>query len=108
VNLVGPVGTATNNLHPMLQTARIPLGDFQADLTQVRGVRVTFDVTASGAIHLADIRMSPIGAVTAAAPTMLSSLQESGSTSTPNNDTNTITAVRTVPSALGGAGRSGG
>jgi hypothetical protein len=59
-NLTGPVGGAAGGLHPILQTARIPLGDFAADLTQVRGVLFTFD-DPSGAIYLANIRLSTVG-----------------------------------------------
>jgi hypothetical protein len=59
-NLTGPVaGSSSANRHPILQTARIPLLDFTgADLTQVRAVQVNFDDTASGAIYLANIRLS--------------------------------------------------
>jgi hypothetical protein len=61
--LTGPVGGTFmgQTRHPILQTARIPLGDFGAvDLTNVRGVQVTFDDTASGAIYLANIRLSTL------------------------------------------------
>jgi hypothetical protein len=59
--LTGPVGTTKGGPHPILQTVRIPLAEFE-DLDAVkgnmRGVRFTFDKTAKGAIHLANIRMS--------------------------------------------------
>jgi hypothetical protein len=54
----GPVGGAGDNLHPVLQTVRVPFlffGDFSAPY---RGVRFTFDRTPSGAIWLANIRAS--------------------------------------------------
>ncbi|MBI1747653.1 MAG: hypothetical protein HYR55_13865 [Acidobacteria bacterium] len=58
-NLRGPVGGQRGGLHPILQTARVGLADFGAvDLTQVKGVRLTFDDTGSGAIYLANIRFS--------------------------------------------------
>jgi len=60
-NLTGPVGSPPANRHPILQTARIPLGDFAgADLTQLRGVRFTFDITPTGWIWLANVRLSNI------------------------------------------------
>jgi hypothetical protein len=62
-SLTGPVGlplsSSFNLLHPLLQTARIPLKDFpSAKLDQVRGVRFTFDSTASGAIYVANMVFS--------------------------------------------------
>jgi hypothetical protein len=58
-DLRGPVGGAGNNLHPILQTARVSLQDFtNADLTGVRGVRLVFDGTSSGAIYVANVRLS--------------------------------------------------
>jgi len=65
--LTGPVGGAAGGLHPILQTARIPLVDFfGADLTQIRGVSLNFDDTPSGAIYVTNIRLSQIGAGTGA------------------------------------------
>ena len=55
--LRGPVG-GPGGLHPILQTVRIPLGDFQTTLNDVRGVRLTFDHTRRGAIYVADIQLS--------------------------------------------------
>jgi hypothetical protein len=60
-NLTGPVGGLAGGLHPILQTARIPLADFAAVLTQVRAVRINF-TDPSGAIYLTNIRLSRIGA----------------------------------------------
>jgi hypothetical protein len=57
-NLTGPVGGPNGLRHPILQTARVLLSDFGADLTQVRGVRLTFDQSDSGAIWVANIRLS--------------------------------------------------
>jgi hypothetical protein len=60
---VRPVGGSPHpggftRLHPILQTVRIPLADFRAPLTRVRGVRFTFDGTPTGAIYMSDIRIS--------------------------------------------------
>lgn len=56
LSLVGPVG-GPGGYHSMLQTARIPLGSFApTTLNAVRGVRLTFDRTGSGAIYLANMR----------------------------------------------------
>ena len=54
----GPVGGYNNNLHPVLQTVRIPLSVFGSNKLLYRGVRVTFDRTPSGAIWLTDARLS--------------------------------------------------
>jgi hypothetical protein len=60
-NLTGPVGGPGGARHPILQTARITLTDFAgADLTQIRGVRLTFDQSASGLIAVANIRLSTL------------------------------------------------
>ena len=61
-NLKGPVGSTDGGLHPILQTVRIPLRDFPGFATalgtQVHGIRLTFDQTSSGAIYVANIRLS--------------------------------------------------
>jgi len=63
-----PVGGDDGGLHPMLPTVRIPLGDF-TDFAkvqkQLRSVRLTFDQVASdgtktGAIYVANIRLSSL------------------------------------------------
>ncbi|GAC1597170.1 MAG: hypothetical protein NVS3B20_20050 [Polyangiales bacterium] len=57
-DLSGPVGGPLAT-HQILQTARIPLSNFNAsDLASVRGIRVTFDSTTTGAIFLTNIRVS--------------------------------------------------
>ena len=62
VDLRGPVGGAfAGNFHPILQTVRIALTDFGGfDLSQVRGVRFTFEHTGTGAIFLANVRLSTV------------------------------------------------
>ena len=58
VRLTGPVGGPAG-LHVLLQTAQIPLSAFgTVDLTRVRGVRLRFDDTTSGAIYVSNIRFS--------------------------------------------------
>ncbi len=54
----GPVGGYGNNLHPVLQTVRIPLSVFGPTTTTYRGARVIFDKAPSGAIWLANARLS--------------------------------------------------
>jgi hypothetical protein len=57
-DLAGPVGTDKLHLHPILQTVRIPLEDFQQPLTSIRGVRFTFGENRGGAIYVSAIRIS--------------------------------------------------
>jgi hypothetical protein len=70
-NLTGPVGS-TVEMHPILQTVRIPLtdfGNFAFIGPQLQGVRLTFDQTPAGAIYVTNIRLSTqIGAGVAAYP----------------------------------------
>ena len=54
----GPVGGFGDNLHPVLQTVRIPLGSFGPTNVAYRAARLTFDKTPSGAIWLANARIS--------------------------------------------------
>jgi hypothetical protein len=67
--LIGPVGsyfrdtstfppTIGQVYKPILQTVRIPLSDFSTDLSQIKGVRFTFNITPRGAVWLANIRTS--------------------------------------------------
>ena len=110
-NLTGPVGTffilsptqTVNVLHPLLETVRIRLRRFSgADLDNIRGVRFTFDDTPTGAIYLANIRLTthgegeddnqPEDTLTVVAPVggpVMVSRQ---------NDVNAIAAIRSVPS----------
>jgi hypothetical protein len=70
-NLTGPVGN-TVELHPILQTVRIPVtafGNFAFIGPQVQGVRLIFDQTATGSIYIGDIRLTAqIGGGAAAYP----------------------------------------
>lgn len=58
VNLTGPVGGPVGK-HVLLQSAQIPLASFGTfALDRVRGVRLQFDDTSSGAILVANLRFS--------------------------------------------------
>ena len=68
-SLVGPVGGPYGD-HHVLQSVRLPLEQFaNIDLSMVRGVRLVFDRSESGAIYLADVSagrdLAPSGAVPA-------------------------------------------
>jgi hypothetical protein len=110
-SLVGPVGGGFtgNPLHPILQTARISLQDFtNADLTNVRGVRFSFNGTATGAIYVANIRLSLLsGSGTSVAAFAAGSSRENdvpedvsiSANPVINTDGNTLT-VRTVNNSM--------
>ncbi len=105
-DLRGPVGGLAGGLHPILQTARILLSDFNnVDPTQVRGVRLTFDGTPTGAIFVANIRLSTLsgsGTASAGGDSSGGAEQPPGASVSASNqaiaDGNTI-SVRTVASA---------
>lgn len=103
-DLRGPVGSAVGGLHPILQTARIPLAAFPgADLTRIRSVRLTFDGTATGAIYVANIRLSSLsGSPGAGASEIVDNLEMNN----PQNPmgvvykgVNVISRVQNIPSA---------
>ncbi|WP_394823016.1 hypothetical protein [Pendulispora albinea] len=119
-DLRGPVGGrsagGTANYHPILQTARIALADFRGiDLTQIRGVRFVFDATATGAIHLANVRLSKVqtlpaseslaGFSTAPAPQANATITASSGAGTMTTYTkgNAITGIRRVAASAQGA-----
>ncbi len=65
----GPQGGPGGRWHSMLQTARIPVTDFTGcDLTQVAGVRFTFDDTESGSIYLSTVSVDTAPPLVAGAP----------------------------------------
>jgi len=73
VSLTGPVGSLTRGAgplpHPMMITARIPLNAFAgADLTNVRGVRFTFDDTNTDQIFIANVRVSSVSGLSGTSP----------------------------------------
>jgi hypothetical protein len=58
-NSAGEIVGFAADPRPILQTVRIPVGDFiSADVSKIRGVRFSFDETSSGAIYLTNIRFS--------------------------------------------------
>jgi len=67
VSLTGPVGGPFSP-HSMLQTARIPLTAFGMPLNSIRGVRLLFNATASGAIYVTNIRATTSATGFALAP----------------------------------------
>jgi hypothetical protein len=109
-DLRGPVGTSVNNLHsflhPILQTVRIPLADFRGvDLSRIRGIRFTFDGTATGAIYLSDIRISSLTQKASSAIQLTSiaspSVQERPALALVNmDDVNVIKSVSIVQSTV--------
>lgn len=107
-SLTGPVGMidyiGDTYPHSILQTVRVPLAEFGTDLAAgVRGVRLTFDGTATGAIYVADLRLSnrtdlPSGASTASQPTAPAVL---GATGQP--ETGDVVAIRSAAGIAAGA-----
>src|SRR5262249_33489524 len=124
-SLTGPVGNANQLRHPILQTVRIPLSDFpDANLAQVRGVRLTFDDTPTGVIYVANIRLSALSgsgtppndgspskgmiSIASPAPASLSSSGSLNSSSTPAASSSLTGSIQiqrasTVASAVQGA-----
>jgi len=101
-DLRGPVGTSVINLHPILQTVRIPLEDFRGvDLSRIRGIRFTFDGTATGAIYLSDIRISSLSQKASSA-IQLTSIAEPPAQEPPAtmDDVNVIKSVSVVQSTV--------
>ncbi len=68
----GPVGGFGDNLHPVLQTVRVPLSAFGSTTMSYRSARLTFDKTPSGAIWLANARLSNVSDADLAAGTTTS------------------------------------
>src|SRR5215471_5952959 len=112
VSLTGPVGSLTRGAgplpHPMMATARIPLSAFGgADLTNVRGVRFTFDDTNSDQIFIANVRLSSVSGLSGTSPQ--SAILPSDDTPLPvdptpdQNTVNSMTSVSASPT-LGGQG----
>jgi hypothetical protein len=100
-SLTGPVGGLVLGFgsapHPILLTARIPLTAFgNAPLTNLRGVRFTFDDTRGDDIHIGNIRLSRVSGgansiqITTALPTSDSPLDLGPS----NDEENTIASVK--------------
>lgn len=89
--LQGPVGSTDGGLHPILQTVRIPLTDFpgygNSIAGRVHGVRLTFDQTGSGAIYVANIRLSNFSVTSGDAPDagdLIEEAQQTGGSTVPD------------------------
>ena len=104
LSLTGPVGSLTEFAgtlaHPILMTARIPLGAFAgADLSQVRAVRFRFDDTNSDEIYIANIRASSVG-LSASSPALAPPpTDDTAIASTAPPDQNAVTSMRAAPSS---------
>jgi hypothetical protein len=85
----------------MMITARMPLGTFAgADLTQVRGVRFTFDDTNSDEIFIANVRVSSVSGLSGTSPQ--AAILPSDDTTLPVDttpDQNTVNSIRSVASS---------
>ncbi len=104
VSLTGPVGSLTEFAgtlaHPILMTARIPLGAFAgADLSQVRGVRFVFDDTKSDEIYIANIRASSLGAAAPFAPSAALPADDTGISSEAGFEQNAVSSMAAIPSS---------
>ena len=112
VSLTGPVGSLVRGAgvlpHPMMITARIPLTAFAgADLTQVRGVRFTFDDTNTDQIFVANVRFSSVSGLSGTSPQL--AVLPADDTSLPLDttaDQNNVSSMKSVPAsaAVGGQG----
>lgn len=115
--LRGPVGYGDRFfavLHPIPATARVPLDAFGPGVTSIRGVRFTFDRTPTGAVYLANIRLSKRGLETASARAVdVAATTDSADTASRRATVATpvrasIAAIRRVDSADAGARAVGG
>jgi len=112
VSLTGPVGSLVRGAgvlpHPMMITARIPLSAFAgADLTQVRGVRFTFDDTNTDQIFIANVRVSSVSGLSGTSPQAgILPTDDTPLTTNTTADQNTVNSMKSVPSspALNGQG----
>ena len=108
LSLTGPVGSLVFGFgtagHPILQTARIPLSVFgNAVVSNLRGVRFTFDDTRRDEIYIANIQLSKLNGLLA--PLNVISTLPTADTivDTGNgggNDVNQVKAMRSVQSAV--------
>ncbi len=121
-NLAGPVGMLTwvmPEIYPILQTVRVALSDFPGSdsiLHKLRGVRFTFDRTASGAIYLANIRFgknaaAPLMQTAASTQRSMNSWSQAAASralkTRKNPATASITSIRRVASSTALNGASG-
>jgi hypothetical protein len=110
LSLTGPVGSLVFGFgtagHPILQTARIPLTTFgnSSIVSNLRGVRFTFDDTRRDEIYIANIQLSKLNGLLAPAhvsPSLLPIADTFIDTATSGNDVNKIKSIRSVQSGTG-------
>jgi hypothetical protein len=106
VSMTGPVGGLVLGIgsspHPILMTARIPLTAFgNAPLTNLRGVRFTFDDTRRDDIHIGNVRLSRVsgGASSILLSTVLPSNDSPLDLGLPKDEKNTIASVKATRSS---------
>ncbi|HJZ81287.1 MAG TPA: hypothetical protein VKD91_13115 [Pyrinomonadaceae bacterium] len=108
LSLTGPVGSLVIGFgtagHPILQTARIPLTAFgnAAIVSNLRGVRFTFDDTRRDEIYIANIQLSKLNGLLAPLPAISTLPTADTSITTTNvngNDVNRVKSMRSVQSA---------
>lgn len=108
ISLTGPVGGLVLGFgtagHPILQTVRVPLGDFGSPgiVGNLRGVRFTFDDTRRDEINIANIRLSKLGVAAAQAFPLISPppiTETAIDDTTGTNDVNQVKSMRSVQSA---------
>jgi hypothetical protein len=110
LSLTGPVGSLVFGFgtagHPILQTARIPLTAFgnNSIVSNLRGVRFTFDDTRRDEIYIANIQLSKLNGLLApahASPSLLPIADTLIDTVNSGNDVNKIKSIRSVQSGTG-------
>jgi len=108
LTLTGPVGGlvefAGASPHPILQTIRIPLASFSGiSLTNLRGVRFTFDDTKRDEIFIGNIRLSPLAGGLALAASAASAGPDDplDTGASDGSDVNKVSAIRRAFGASG-------
>ena len=112
LSLTGPVGSLTEFAgtlaHPILMTARIPLGAFMgANLSQVRAVRFVFDDTKSDEIYIANIRAASDGVDASLTTTAALPMEDTAVPSDTQSDRNAVKLITAIPSSTALGDRAG-
>jgi hypothetical protein len=108
LSLTGPVGSLVLGFgtagHPILQTTRIPLTAFgnPAIVTNLRGVRFTFDDTRRDEIYLANIQLSKLNGLLAPLTTISPLPTADTALDTSNGGGNDVNQVKSMRSAQSG------
>jgi len=110
LSLTGPVGSLVLGFgtagHPILQTTRIPLSAFgsPAIVSNLRGVRFTFDDTRRDEIYLANIQLSKLNGLLAPLTALSTELPGADTTiDTTNNNGNDVNQIKSMRSAQSAA-----